>query len=407
MSELKLYTAPEAITPLFPEKGEPELRELAAALLKKSVSLTGIFNTDTRFAISRLVEPMNSYYSNLIEGHNSHPLDIEKALKKNYSKEPKKKMLQLESRAHVLVNHLMKQKIEETKSAYETDFICWLHGEFYKHMPEEYKVVKTKGGNNFEIIPGHLRTTEVEVGKHIAPAAKALSHFMNFFEEGYSEKNSGDALKKIIAIAASHHRLAWIHPFADGNGRVARLFSEAALIVEKVDGAGLWSVSRGLARNNKNYYALLSNADQDRINDFDGRGNLSDRYLFDFCKFFLETCIDQTDYMLSLLEPENLLKRVNSFVSLMVTRKALREESKYILEEAVLKGKIMRGDMQRLTGKSENVARGIMNDMLKMELLISESNALRSPVKINFPIRYAPYLFPKLFPGDVEATMMD
>lgn len=406
MSELKLYTSPEAMTPLFPEKGLAELQELAADLLKKSVSLTGIFNSDTRAGIARLVEPMNSYYSNLIEGHNTNPLDIEKALKKNYSKEPKKKMLQLESRAHVLVDRLMKQKIQETKSAYQADFICWLHGEFYKHMPEEYKVIKTKEGNDLQIIPGHLRETEVEVGKHIGPAASSLTRFMEFFEEGYSEKHTGDPLKKIIAIAASHHRLAWIHPFADGNGRVTRLFSEAALIHEKVDGAGLWSVSRGLARNNKDYYALLGNADMPRMGDHDGRGNLSDRYLFEFCKFFLETCIDQAEYMVSLLEPGNLLKRVNSFVVLMAIREELREESKYILEEAILKGKIIRGDMQRLTGKSENVAREIMNDLLKMELLVSESDALRSPVKINFPIRYAPYLFPKLFPGDVEATMM-
>ena len=398
------------MTPLFPEKGEADLRELAASLIKKSVSLTGIFNHDTRLAIARLVEPMNSYYSNLIEGHNTHPLDIEKALKKDYSKEPKKKMLQLESQAHVLVNRVMKEILHENslhRNVYQGSFICWLHKQFYEYMPEEYKVVKTNTGTELPVIPGALRDTEVEVGKHIGPAAKTLPAFMSFFEEGYSIKNSGDPLKKIIAIAASHHRLAWIHPFIDGNGRVVRLFSEAALICENADGAGLWSVSRGLARHNKDYYALLQNADMPRISDNDGHGNLSDRHLYEFCKFFLGTCIDQVDYMLSLLEPESLLKRISSFSNLMVTREKLREESKYILEEAVLKGKILRGDMERLTGKSENVARGIMNDLLEMELLVSETDALRSPVKINFPIRYAPYLFPKLFPGDVEATMMD
>jgi len=36
-------------------------------------------------------------------------------------------------------------------------------------------------------------------------------------------------LRKIIGVAASHHRLLWIHPFIDGNGRVTRLLSHALL----------------------------------------------------------------------------------------------------------------------------------------------------------------------------------
>ena len=74
---------------------------------------------------------MNSYYSNLIEGHNTHPLEIEKALKKNYSKEPKKKLLQLESRAHVFVNRCMKERLTETSNPYTWEFISWLHKKFY------------------------------------------------------------------------------------------------------------------------------------------------------------------------------------------------------------------------------------------------------------------------------------
>ncbi len=80
--EIKLYRLASSMTPLLPEK-DGELRELAAELLKNSSALTGAFNPVTRLAVVKLVEPMNSYYSNLIEGHNTHPLDIEKALKKD------------------------------------------------------------------------------------------------------------------------------------------------------------------------------------------------------------------------------------------------------------------------------------------------------------------------------------
>jgi len=406
MSAISLYHTSSSMTPLFPEKDE-ELRELASELIKNSARLTGAFNPVTRSAITRLIEPMNSYYSNLIEGHFTHPLDIEKALKKNYSKEPKKKLLQLESRAHVIVNHSMKEKLRTMDDPYSWELISWLHKSFYDHMPPELRTIKTKSGKELELVPGHTRTTEVEVGNHIAPAAASLEAFINFFETNYNRKKNTDPLKRVIAIAASHHRLAWIHPFLDGNGRVVRLFSEAAAIIEGIDGDGLWSISRGLAVNNKEYYSALNNADMKRWNDYDGHGNLSDKFLAEFCRFFLTSAIDQTTFMLSLLEPDKIKARLQEFVNIMATRGEMRKESIYILEETMFKGKVSKGEMERITGKSENVARGIMKNLLDKELLVNESSELRAPVSVNFPVKYAPYIFPKLFPKDIEATMKD
>ena len=56
------------------------------------------------------------------------------------------------------------------------------------------------------------------------------------------------AAESILAAAAAHHRWLWIHPFADGNGRVARLMSNATLL-EVLDTGSIWSIARGLARN--------------------------------------------------------------------------------------------------------------------------------------------------------------
>ena len=46
---------------------------------------------------------MNCYYSNLIEGHDTHPVDIERALKDDYSNDARKRDLQLEAKAHITV----------------------------------------------------------------------------------------------------------------------------------------------------------------------------------------------------------------------------------------------------------------------------------------------------------------
>src|SRR5262245_41124371 len=54
-------------------------------------------------ALSDLVRSMNCYYSNLIEGHHTHPVDIERAMREDFSADPAKRNLQIEARAHVSV----------------------------------------------------------------------------------------------------------------------------------------------------------------------------------------------------------------------------------------------------------------------------------------------------------------
>jgi Fic family protein len=187
---------------------------------------------------------------------------------------------------------------------------------------------------------------------------------------------------------------------------VLRLFSEAYFINEKLDAGGLWSISRGLALYKKEYYERLSNADNPRLNDYDGRGVLSERYLTEFCIFFLKVAIDQVKFMTGLFEVDTILKRIEAFTALMVTREELRPESEFLLREIFLTGRVSKGDVSRITGKSDNIARAIMNSLLEMELIKTETDDFRSGLVINFPAKYAPYFFPKLYPPDIEATLI-
>ena len=85
-------------------------------------------------------------------------------------------------------------------------------------------------------------------------------------------------------MAAAHHRLNYIHPFPDGNGRVSRLMSHAMALKAGIGAHGLWSVSRGLARgldSGREYKTWMDRADTPRQGDLDGRGNLSRRALVD------------------------------------------------------------------------------------------------------------------------------
>jgi Fic family protein len=391
--------------PLLPDKNGTGLEDLAVEVIRKSASLSTSLHPITSKAVVELVRSMNSYYSNQIEGHHTHPADIERALAEDYSHEPAKRAMQKESAAHIEVQRLIENLLQEKPEEYicTTEFLCWIHKEFYDRLPEEFLFVKTKDGQEKEIIPGELRKDEVTVGRHLAPAAEKIPQFLERFSNFYCDVKLGD-LTKVVAAAASHHRLAWIHPFLDGNGRVTRLFTHAYLIKARIDGHGMWTVSRGLSRYRDDYMKFLAMADQSRQGDFDGRGNLSNKGLVSFCSFFLKTALDQINFMSGLLDLDGMKKRISGYVERQVTLGELQPESKHLLTAVFLNGEMPRGEAPRITGRPERSARRILKDLLDKSLLTSDSD--KGPVKLTFPAKVAPYYFPRLYPENVEAEML-
>ena len=79
---------------------------------------------------------MNCYYSNLIEGHDTHPVDIERALKNDYSKDAKKRDLQLEAQAHIAVQTWIDGGGLKGR-AVTSDGIREIHRRFCELLPED------------------------------------------------------------------------------------------------------------------------------------------------------------------------------------------------------------------------------------------------------------------------------
>lgn len=75
----------------------PELTDLALELAQRSAGFRRSLPESLLSSLATLVRAMNCYYSNLIEGHDTHPIDIERALQGEYSKDTKKRDLQLEA----------------------------------------------------------------------------------------------------------------------------------------------------------------------------------------------------------------------------------------------------------------------------------------------------------------------
>jgi len=393
------------MTPLLPEKAD-ELQDLALDVIQKSAALGNRQHPVTLETLRELLRIINSYYSNLIEGHNTHPHDIVRAMQKDYDSEPAKRNLQLESVAHITVQRDVEKKPQEDPTVNITgqEFLCTIHREFYRQLPEEFRVVKNpETGRESLVIPGELRQESVKVGYHQPPRHDALKTFLDRFGEFYAPARHHGAMK-LIAAAVAHHRLMWIHPFLDGNGRVARLFTDAYFHRIPVHGFGLWSVSRGLARRNVDYKSALARADALRRNDLDGRGNLSNEGLVHFCRFFLDACLDQVEYMGGLLRLEGLVERIKRYVELRSSgiipgptgEKGLRGEAARMLQEVLVRGQAARGAVIDASGLRERTGRNLLGQLIEEGLLVSASP--KGEVRLGLPIHVAGWFFPDLYP---------
>jgi len=204
---------PFLMEPLLPPEGTRVLEDLAIELTSAAAGLAGKLSKESVLTISALVRSMNCYYSNLIEGNQTHPVDIERALKGDYSSEPHKRELQREAFAHIELQAIIDTEQRSAGEIPRTDYIAWLHRAFCSRLPAELlKNKDPKTGKEVIIVPGKFRTSDVLVGAHLAPVASHLGSFMQLFEERYRVDRLSRVMQ-IIAVAASHHRILWIHPF--------------------------------------------------------------------------------------------------------------------------------------------------------------------------------------------------
>lgn len=369
-----------------------QLADLALELTAKSTALRKSLPEPIIKALSDLVRSMNCYYSNLIEGHDTHPIDIERALNEDYSTDAKKRDLQLEAKAHINVQQWIDNDGLKGR-AMTVAGILEMHRRFCELLPDELLWVESADANQREqLIAGELRQRDVMVGKHIAISSGALPRFMERFEAAYRKLGKVDS---IVSAASAHHRLLWMHPFLDGNGRVARLMSYS-ILRDALDTGGIWSVARGLARNEAKYKSLLAQCDLPRQSDRDGRGNLSEAALANFAIFFLETCIDQVDFMETLVNPKGLRDRILAWAEDEIQADRLPQKSGMVLEAVLYRGELPRGEVADTLGMSDRNARRITSALLEKGVLISEST--RAPLLLNFPATLAGQWMPGLFP---------
>ena len=393
--------------PALPAKRLGELKDMAQQVIIASATLDGRIARETARALGDRLRFLNSYHSNLIEGHKTSVLEIEAALNKDFSGDDRKRYAQELCAAHVRAERALMQEI----TSHPPDNICHfdmvrdIHKRFYEQLPARH--LFTHGPDGFTrhaVTPGRMRDGDVSLDDGLTahgPSARDLARKYDEFQRTYNHHNfHGD--EKIIAAAASHHRLAWLHPFRDGNGRVARLFSGLYLALAGINGSNLWSLSRGFSRAKQWYMTNLRSADAPSPD----HAGFDQDFFADYCVYFLEVCLDQISFMDKILGLQRIDARIDAYVQDRDKRRGalhpLDPRSGKLLKALFLQGTIPRSEVRVVMGMEKQThrhTRRIVSQLTAEGLVQSASS--RAPLQIGFPTHVLRYYFPDLFDPSV------
>ena len=399
--KFRLFDSPEQMEPLLPgEHRVGPLLEQAGDLIRAADQLAGMCQPGALAGLRTLLRSMNSYYSNKIEGQHTLPLEIEQALHNDYSTDGDKARRQRLAVAHMATEQGLESRWSgwSTGDVWSTQMVCDIHQDLFARLPEVDRLLPD-GGHPLQ--PGALRTRQVSVGRHAAPAADSLAVFLARWGSFYSQVRRGEM--QVLAISAAHHRLAWIHPFPDGNGRVARLHTHLLLGHLGLTN-GLWSPLRGFARTHETYYARLAAADEARAGDLDGRGNLSERGLEQWIAYVLAQCLDQVRFMSGMLDLPGMKERIAACLSFEqnVVRQGVRTEALRALHYLfAIQGELERADFKVMLGLGERLATAQVAALLKRRLV--ESDSPYGKLRFGVPQHALRFYFPRLWP-EAEAV---
>lgn len=396
-----------SLHPALPSRRMGEIKDLAQQVIIASSTLEGRIAPETAKALGDRLRFLNSYHSNLIEGHKTSIPDIEAAMQKDFSKNEDRRYSQELCAAHVCTERRFMEEILATPPANicALDFVGRIHKVFYEQLPKRHQFTHSQGGfTKHSVLAGQLRDSAISLDggrtSH-GPDAHLLPSLFDAFSTVYDPAHfHGD--ERLIAVAASHHRLVWLHPFRDGNGRVGRLFSGLYMAHIGINRGNLWSLSRGFSRNKQWYMTNLQSADSPAK----GKKSFDQDFFADYCLYFLEVCLDQIQFMDKILGLNRIDARIEGYIRDRDKRRGAIEpldpRAAGLLKALFLQGEIKRGEARSVLGmddRSERHARRIVSQMLQEGLVRSESH--RAPLAIGFPTKVLRYYFPDIFEPSV------
>lgn len=396
-------TDPFGIAPALPaEKDLWELREKASEVALASVALENSVALETAVAVGEKLRLLNSYYSNLIEGHKTYIPDIERAMRKEFSGDDATRYAQELCAAHVVVERKIMEEVKTQPHANVSDpsFLASIHKTFYEQLPKEHQFTHEEGFTKNQVMPGVFRDCLVGINRGkilLGPDPTEIKHALDVFGKAYDPANFKGSEEKLVAAAVGHLKLGWIHPFRDGNGRVTRLYTGCFLARCGINRANLWSASRGFSGGKAEYMSNLFASNPQPLAEDRSKLQFMSGNLTYFAEFFLETCKDQIQFMSNQLDFKNVAEKIEMYVA---NRKevdsSFKPESARLLRAAFTQGALERGQAYELLNNlGDRTAQRLVKDMLDEGLLESKSH--KAALTFGLPEHAISHYFPHIY----------
>lgn len=384
------------LEPVWPSPGFPaSILRAAESLSFCAGKLTGLLPENTASRIGGLMRVTNSYYSNLIEGQYTEPATLSAQVPRRAAKE-----LRELAESHIGVQALLERavrRLKSTEAPWSVFFAPELVSGVHRRLFAGASADDLRLGDGRLFVPGQLRDTaqrNVLVGDHAAPAWESVTPMLTRLQQVYGRQP--DLTSRILSSLAYHHRLAFVHPFEDGNGRVVRMITHLQLMQLGL-ASPLWSLSRGLARQQDEYYRRLRAADQSRRGDLDGRGQLTQAGLFEFVEFMLQVCIDQMEYVEQAMNLATLRQRLERVIGLepRFVESGVKQEMAKAIHILLTQGEVSRADFKTFSGLHDRVASDQLRKLIDMGVVEAPTAKSRS-VFPGLPVWFAQMIFPDL-----------
>jgi CRP-like cAMP-binding protein len=123
---------------------------------------------------------------------------------------------------------------------------------------------------------------------------------------------------------------------------------------------------------------------------------LSEEALAGFAVFFLETSLDQIRFMIELMQPAALRKRIIDWAKEEERVGGVMENSHRALAHILTNRELERKDVPEVVGLDDRKARRVTARLKERGIITSAT--LKAPFRIAFPASLAPALLPGLYP---------
>ncbi|MBB6482140.1 Fic family protein [Spirochaeta isovalerica] len=214
-----------------------------------------------------------------------------------------------------------------------------------------------------QVISGSMGKEKIH---YLAPPTTSLQLEMSRFIEWWNNQNL--QLDGMIRAAIAHFRFVTIHPFEDGNGRIARALTDRALAQDEKTGKRLYSLSSQIIKEKTAYYDILENSQK-------GNGDITD-----WLNWFLQMFSRSIDASLMTIE-SSIFK--NTFYRIL-NDLIITERQKKVIDKLLapypeeFKGGLTNKKYVSMTKISPETAKRDIKDLLDKGILLKNGGGGRS-----------------------------